>query len=325
MRIATLALGLLFFVGLGAAGPEVHAQAAWPNKPIRLILQSPPGGTSDLLARLLQTPLQESLGQTIIIESRPGSFGVPAGIAVARSGTEGYTFGLFGSTLASNETMQKDLPFSALKDFTAIALVAKTPNMIAVNPASPITSIQTLVAAARANPGVLSYGTVGLGLTQHFSGEYLKVLAGIDMLHVPYKGAGPAITAAMGGEIPIVITVAGSMAQYVQSGRLRAIAVTGNERLPLFPNVPTVAEQGFPGFNINEWFAIVGAAGIPAEVTRRLNAEINRALKTPAVTERFQALGYQISQQSPEEFRAMIESEVTNLRTIIRAAKIPTN
>jgi tripartite-type tricarboxylate transporter receptor subunit TctC len=322
MRATASMCGLLLGLCLSLCAA---AQSTWPTKPIRLILQSPPGGSSDIIARLLQTPLQESLGQPLVIESRPGSFGIPAGLAVARSGSDGYTFGLFATTLAANETMQKELPFNALKDFTAVALVAKTPNMIAVNAATPIHSIQELIAAAKAKPGALSYGTVGLGLTQHMAGEYLKVLAGVDMLHVPYKGAGPAIVAALGGEIPIVITVAGSMAQYVQNGRLRALAVTGNERLGLFPNVPTVAEQGFPGFSVNEWFGIVGPAGLPADVTRRLNAEVNRALHTPLVLERLTTLGFQVAQQSPEQFRALIESDIINLRTIIQAAKISTN
>jgi tripartite-type tricarboxylate transporter receptor subunit TctC len=303
---------------------SAHAQA-WPAKPIRIILQSPPGGTSDLIARLLANPLQGTLGQPVVVESRPGSFGIPAGIAVANSGPEGYTYGLFGSSLASNETTQKNLPFDTLKDLTPVALVVKTPNMISVDPASPITSLQELIAAAKAKPGGLSYGTPGPGLTQHFTGEWLRYRAGIDMVHVPFKGAGPAMTAAMGGQIPVVVTVAGSAVSQIQGGKLRAIAVSGADRLPLFPNVPTVAEQGYKDFSIIEWFGLVGAAGIPAEAVRRMNAEVNRALRLPTVVERLQPLGFEMGAQTPEEFRAFVESEIRNLRTIIRTAKISTD
>ncbi len=298
------------------------AQQAWPNRPIKMILQSPPGGTSDIIARLMQVPMQEALGQQVIIESRTGSFGIPAGIATAKSAPDGYTVALFGSSLAANVTLQKSLPYDTVRDFTPIALPAKSPNMIAVHPSVPINSIQELVAAAKAKPGSLSYGTTGLGLAQHFSGESLKQRAGIDMVHVPYRGAGPAIVAAVAGEIPVVITVVGGMAQYVQAGRLRALAVTGSERLPQFPNVPTVAEQGFPDFSIIEWFVVVGPAGIPPEIVRRLNAEINRAMSLPAATERLRALGFQLAASSPEDVRVFIESEIRNLRSVIQTANI---
>ena len=318
MRVLMHALPVLAAL---CAATNVCSQG-WPSKPIRLILQSPPGGSSDIIARLLQNPLQDALGQPVIIESRPGSFGIPAGVAVARSGSDGHTYGLFATSLAANVTMQKNLPYDTLRDFSAVALVVRTPNLFVVNPSAPYSTIQELVAAAKAKPGALSFGSPGPGLGQHFAGEWLKYRAGIDMVHVAYKGAGPAMTAVMGGEIPIAITVAGSATQLVQSGRLRAIAVSGAERLPLFPNVPTIAEQGYPGFSVIEWFGLVGPSGIAPDVIRRLNAEVNRALKLPLIAERLHGLGFQTGSGSPEEFQALIEAEVKNLRTIIQQAKI---
>jgi tripartite-type tricarboxylate transporter receptor subunit TctC len=309
-------------VSLFAMAADAGAQASWPSKPIRLILQSPPGGTSDLIARFLQAPLQEALGQPVIVDSRPGSFGVVAGIAVVNSGADGHTFGLFGSSLATNVVTQKNLPYDALRDFTAVALVAQAPSIIAVNASTPYHTLKDLVAAAKAKPGSLSFGSSGIGLAPHFAVEWLKYRAGIDMVHVPYKGAGPAINAAIGGEIPVVVTVAGSATPHIQGGRLRPLAVSGAERLPLLPNVPTVAEQGYPDFSIIDWFGVVGPAGIPADVARRMNAEINRALRIPAIADRLRALGFQLGSQSPEEFQAFIQSEVRSLGTIIREAKI---
>jgi len=304
-----------------AAAPWARAQSSWPNRPIHLILQSPPGGSSDLIARLLERPLTASLGQPVVVESKPGSFGVIAALAVTKS-TDGHTFGLFGSTLSTNVVTQKDLPYDAIKDFTPVVLVAKAPSMIAVNPASGYKTLADVIAAAKAQPGKMSYGSSGLGLAPHFVGEWLRHRAGIQMLHIPYKGAGPAINDTLGGQIPVVITVAGSLVPFVQSGKLTPIAVSGTERLPLLPNVPTIAEQGFPDFSIVDWFGIVGPANVPAEVTSRMNAEVNRALQDPAAAERLTSLGYQIGANTPAQFRAFIESEIKLYEVIVREAKV---
>jgi tripartite-type tricarboxylate transporter receptor subunit TctC len=304
------------------AATPASAQSGWPSKPIRLILQSPPGGSMDLIARLIQAPVQDALGQPIVIESRTGSLGIPAGIAAAQSRPDGYTFAVFGTQLASNPTIAKSLPYDTLRDFSFVALIAKVPNMIAVHPSEPINTIGDLIAAAKAKPGALSFASPGKGSTAHLTGELLKLRGGVDILHVPYAGAGPAVLAALSGVVPIVITTAGGLQQHVQSGKLRALAVSGSERLPVFPNLPTVQEEGFRDFNLGEWFVMIGPAGLPPDVVRRMNAEVNRATAMPAIADRLRGQGFQIGALSPEELRSFIESEMKSFRTLIEGAKI---
>jgi tripartite-type tricarboxylate transporter receptor subunit TctC len=300
---------------------NLHAQTAWPTRPVRVILQSPPGGSMDLIARLVQVPLQEALGQPVVIESRTGSMGIIAHEAVLKAG-DGHTLGMIATGFAALPSLHKSLPFDTLRDFAPIALLVTSPNVIAVTPSLPVHSIVELVAAAKAKPGALTYGHSGMATGQHIVGEALNLTAGMNIVQVPYRGAGPAMIAAMTGEVHVVWAAAGGMAQYIQSGKLRALAVSGGERLALFPNVATIAEQGYPDFRIEEFFGIVGPAGMPADLARRLNAELNKAVKVPAVAERFQSLGYEIRPLTPEQFRSYIETETRKVRAIVEAAKI---
>jgi tripartite-type tricarboxylate transporter receptor subunit TctC len=300
---------------------NLHAQTAWPTRPVRVILQSPPGGSMDLIARLVQVPLQEALGQPVVIESRTGSMGIIAHEAVLKAG-DGHTLGMIATGFAALPSLHKSLPFDTLRDFAPIALLVTSPNVIAVTPSLPVHSIAELVAAAKAKPGALTYGHSGMATGQHIVGEALNLTAGMNIVQVPYRGAGPAMIAAMTGEVHVVWAAAGGMAPYIQSGKLRALAVSGGERLALFPNVATIAEQGYPDFRIEEFFGIVGPAAMPADLARRLNAELNKAVKVPAVAERFQSLGYEIRPLTPEQFRSYIETETRKVRAIVEAAKI---
>jgi tripartite-type tricarboxylate transporter receptor subunit TctC len=299
----------------------VQGQSAWPTRPVRITLQSPPGGSMDLIARLVQVPLQEALGQPVVIESRTGSMGIVAHDAVLKAG-DGHTLGMIATGFAALPSLHKNLPFDTLRDFAPIALLVTSPNVIAVNPSLPVQTIPELVAAAKAKPGALTYGHSGMATGQHIIGEALNLAADMQVMQVPYRGAGPAMIAAMTGEVNVVWAAAGGMAQYIQSGKLRPLAVSGGERLALFPSVPTIAEQGYPDFVIEEFFGIVGPAGMPPELVRRLNAEINKAVKVPAVAERLQSLGYQIRPLTAEQFRSYIETETKKVRAIVEAAKI---
>jgi tripartite-type tricarboxylate transporter receptor subunit TctC len=266
-------------LALLVAVPSASAQGAWPNKPIRLVLQSPPGGSMDLVARLIQAPMQDALGQPIVIESRTGSMGIPAGIVAAQARPDGYTFVIFGTQLASNPTIAKSLPYDTLRDFSFVALIAKVPNMIAVHPSAGINSLSELIAVAKAKPGQLSFASPGKGSTAHLQ-------------------------------------------QHVQAGKLRGLAVSGSERLPVFPQMPTVQEEGFPDFNLGEWFVMIGPAGLPSDVVRRMNAEVNRATATPVIADRLRSQGFLVNPLNPEELRAFIDAEMKGFRTLIESAKI---
>jgi len=320
MRAHLLTL-CLSIVAMLAIVPDARSQASWPTRPIRLILSSPPGGAVDLIARLIQVPLQEGLGQTLVIEARTGSGGIIAWDAVAKAG-DGHTVGMVGTALAALPALHKNLPFDTLRDLAPIALLVRSPVVIAVGPAAPFRSLPELIAAAKARPGSLSYGHTGMAQGPHIVGEAFKLRAGVDIVQVPYRGAGPAMLAAAGGEVPIVWSVLGGMVPFIQSGKLRPLALAGGERLSSFPDVPTVEEQGYPGFRMEEWFGIVGPASMPADGVRRLNGEINRALGLPAVSERLRGLAFRIVPMSPEQFRSFIESETKTTRAVIEAAKI---
>ena len=279
----------------------VNAQP-YPSKPIRLIVPLQPGGLADGFARLLGQHLTDRMGQPVVVENRPGGSQVIAGEATARSAPDGYTLmlateaGLVLATLA-----QKQLPYDPVKDFSPITMIFVVPYYLVVHPSLPVASLQELIAHARANRGKLSYASFGQGTGNHIAGEVLNKRFGIDMVHVPYKGTAQAMTDLLAGQVGVMFAGGQTSIPNFKSGKLRAIAVSGIKRSSSFPDLPTVAEQGVPGFDIISWFSLVGPAGLPRPIVERLNVETTAMLKSPGVRDKYAAFGIDMTPSTPQE------------------------
>jgi len=314
-RIAPLVVAVLVSASAGAQSP-------WPAKPIRLVSPFPPGAVVDTLCRTLAAPLGELLGQPVVVENRLGAGGNIGMELVAKSAPDGYTIGMGGvAQHAINPSVYARLPFDPLRDFSPITFVASNVNVVVVNPAVPAHDVQELISYARANPGKLAFGSAGTGTSQHLAGELFKQLTGIEMTHVPYKGAGPAVSDLLGGQIPLMFADISAVLAHVQAGKLRALGVTSRTRTPLL-DVPTVIEQGVPGFEVTAWFGLLGPAGTPRDVVMQLNQSAARVLRTPAIAARLQALGLTPAPGTPEEFAALMHAELARWTKIVRAANI---
>jgi tripartite-type tricarboxylate transporter receptor subunit TctC len=311
---------LLAVIVLAATGPAL-AQA-WPNKPIRLVVNFPPGGAADQIARSVGVPLGEALGQPIVIENRPGANGNIGADAVAKSPPDGYTLLMSsGGAFSVNPHLYTKLPFDPVKDLVPVAAAARILVFLVVRPDLPAKSVDEFVALARANPGKLTYGSPGSGSSPHIAGEMLKRAAKIDIVHVPYKGAAPALTDLLGGQLDFMFDPGIGLPQ-VRAGKLRLLAVGSPKRSPLFPDTPTLAEAGMVGFDADSWFGFYVPAGVPADILARLNREINRALETPAVRERITALGAEAVALSAEEFAALQRADRERFGVVVREAGI---
>lgn len=299
-----------------------EAQADWPTKPIRFILPAVPGGGTDTLARTLQNTLSEKLGQRVIIENRPGAAFIISSELIARA-TDGHTIGMIVvNTHAANATVQPRLPYDSIKDFTPIINLIHSPNIIAVHPSYPATTLADLISDAKANPGRVFFATSGIAGGQHFAGEMLKQRAGIDMVHVPYKGSGASVQDAVSGQIKVIFANVISGGPFVTSGKLRALAVTSLQRSPFHPDVPTVAEQGFPGFSVEDSYGIAGPANMPAEVVKKIHDAFRDAMLAPELQPRLKQQGIIASLLGPTEFKQFIEAEIVKLREIAVRANI---
>ena len=319
--IATaLAAALTATLALALAGPAV-AETAWPVKPLRIIVPWPPGGAADIAVRYLQQPLSEGIGQPVIIENKSGAGGIVGTEAITRSPADGSTIGMVISSHASNPALYPTMPYDAEKDVKPITILVRGPNMIAVFPGSPYKTLADIVAAAKAAPGKLLYATSGNGTAQHLGFEQLKVSTGIDVVHVPYKGAGPAFNDMISGQVQIgVLNIAG-MLPHVQAGRLRAIAVTGPKRSPMAADVPPVAET-VAGFDFTEWFSLVAPAGVPDDVIEKIYVAIAKAARTPAFAPKVGEIGMELDLNTPAEFRALIKAEIKKFSELVEKAKI---
>ena len=312
-----IAMMILLLPLLGGAGPA-FAQA-FPSKPVKLVIPFPPGGPLDLAGRAIGQKLQDAWGQPVVIENRPGAGGNIGADAVAKAAPDGYTLVMGAlSTHAVNPHLFAKMPYDALKDFAPVTLVAVTPNVLVLNPAVPASNVRELIALAKASPGKLSFASGSNGSAGHLAGELFKTLAGIDIVHVPYKGGAPAMQDLLGGQVQFMFdNLANSTAQ-LKAGKLKAFAVTTARRSAFAPELPTMAEAGVPGFDISTWYGILAPANTPPDIVKKLNAEIVRILASDDMRDKLKAQGAESSPTSPEEFAAFIRAEWTKYAKIVK-------
>lgn len=294
----------------------------YPVRPVRLIVPSSPGGTSDFLGRLLAHRLGEALGQQFVVENRPGASSAIGADVVAKSAPDGYTLLISPAALAINPSMYAKLPFDTRRDFAPISLIVETGNVLVVHPSVPARSVEELVALARKRPGSLVAASPGLGGSPHMAAELFKIMAGVDVLIVSYKGSGPGVIALLSGEVSFMFTTPPSAIAFVKAGRLRPLGVTTRARIPALPNVPTLAEAALPGFEATQWFGLLAPAGTPRPIVDRLYQETLRAIRTMEFKERFAVEGLEPVGSKPEEFAAFIDSELDKWAKVIKSAGI---
>jgi tripartite-type tricarboxylate transporter receptor subunit TctC len=304
-------------------GPGLARAANYPVKPVRYVVPFAPGGTTDILARLIGPKLSAALGQQFIVENKAGAGGVVGADTVAKSAPDGYT--ILGGTISSqaiNPALQPRIPYDAAKDFAPITLIGSTPNVVIVPASSPFKTMQELLAHARSNPGRLTHSSAGTGTSQHMGGELLKQLAKVFIVHIPYRGSGPAIQDVMGGQVSMGIDTLVVAAPHIKAGTLRALAVTTAKRAKGFESIPTVAESGVPGYDVASWQSVHAPAGTPSEITHLLASEIAKAMKLPDIQERFAALGLEASGMSPEQLAAFETQERAKWARVVKDGHI---
>lgn len=309
------------FLLVGASVLPLLAQT-YPNKPIRFILPFPPGGPTDILGRLIGQKLAERFGQPVVPENRPGA-GANIGLEIgAKAKPDGYTITLASPSLSISPTLYKKLNYDSVKDFAPVTLVAEIPNVLLVSPSLPVKNLKELIEYAKANPGKLNYGSGGIGTSNHLASELFKSLAKVNIVHVPYKGSNQAMIAMMGGEVGmVVIGIPPSQAQ-IQAGKVRALAVLGEQRLSAFPNIPTAKEAGIDNFEVTTWYGILAPAGTPRDIVTRLNAEWIMIAAMADTKEKMQNAGFEPLSSSPEKFGEFIKTEIVRWGKVIRDANL---
>ncbi len=314
---------ILVFGGCLLALSGVAGAQPYPSQTIRLVVPFAPGGTSEIVARSVAHELTNSLGVSVIVDNRAGGAGTIAMSEVAKAAPDGYTL-ILGhvGTLAVNPYAMARQPYDVDKDFVPIALLAKVPNIFVVNASVPAKDFREFVALAKQKPGTLNYGSAGNGSAGHLAFEYLKFVTGIDVVHVPYRGTGPQLQDLLGGRLEAASAGTPALMAHIKSGKLRAIAVGTPERIPALPDVPTVAELGYPGFETSQWYGIIGPAGMPKDVVAKLSVEINKALKTSAITSRFANDDAKAGGGTPADFAALIKAEQDRWSKVVKAANL---
>lgn len=322
MKPAYILLGLrALVISMSLAAGTAAAQAqAWPNKTVRVIVPFAPGGTADTLGRLVSQKLSESLKQTFVVENRAGAGGLVGSDLVSKAAPDGYTLVISGvASHAIAPTLSKKLSFDPVKDFTHIALFGGPPSVLAVHPSVPAKTFKEFVAYAKSQPGKLTYGSPGNGTQGHLVAENMKQVLGIDMVHVPYKGAGPAVADIVAGHITVGSTTLSTTAGQVKAGKIRALAVSSTERVPDFPDVPTFNELGYPELNAVIWFSLSGPAGMPQEIVQRLNSEVRRIMKMPDIREKLKPEGIEPGDLDPKQFSEFLSAELKRWAPVVKA------
>jgi tripartite-type tricarboxylate transporter receptor subunit TctC len=316
MRACKLVIGLLAAATLPAAAQQ------YPERPIRLVVPYAPGGGTDLTSRLIALRLTESFKQQVIVDNRAGGASNIGAEITARSAPDGYTIMMAGISFSINVSIFSKLGYDPIKDFDPVSLVATVPLIVVVHPSVPATNIKELIALARAKPGTLNYASGGAGTANHIAGELFKYMTGTDIVHVPYKGGGPALADVVGGQVQLLFNTMTSTVGFMNSGKLRALAVTGKRRSPGVPNLPTVAEAGVPGYDVGAWFGIVVPRGTQRAIVNKLNSEIVRITRLPEAREQFAAQGAEAIGSTPEEFAQHLRVEIDKWAKVAKAAKM---
>lgn len=312
--ISGFSLGVLTTGSLSIA----QTNSAFPNQSIRMVVPYPPGGPTDITARVVAAEMSKTIGQSVVIDNRPGASGMIGSEMVTKAAPDGYTLLANASIHVINPSVYPDMRFDAIKDFTPITLLAQVPLVLVVPANSPIKSVKDLVEFAKANPGKVNFGSAGSASAQHLAGESFKIAAGIQMQHIPYKGSAPALTDLAGGQLQLMFDSMPSATPMINSGKLRAIAVTTTTRAKARPDLPTIAESGFPGFDISTWYAYWAPKGTPADIVEKLAASAAQALKNPEVIAKYEAMGAEPVGSSPAEFAAYVESEAKKWSDIVK-------
>ncbi len=313
---------LLLSAALLASSASVALAQAYPSKAIRIVVPFPPGGSTDILARIVGQKLTAAWGQQVIIDNKPGAGGTLGAAEVARSAADGYTLlmGAVHHTIATS--VYPKLAYDFQKDFAPVTVLAIVPNVLVLNPAVPAKSVKELIVYAKANPGKLTYGSAGMGTAHHLIGEQFNLLAGVEILHVPYKGSAPAVADLVGGQVSIMYDTVASALPHIKAGKLRALAVATPKRSSALPDVPTIAEAALPGFEVTTWFGLLGPAKTPKEIVTQLNNEIVKILNMPDVRQRLAESGAEPVGNTPEQMAAQIRNETAEFAKIVKQARV---
>jgi tripartite-type tricarboxylate transporter receptor subunit TctC len=321
-----MAIGRAFLLAAGLAVAGASWAQAYPTKPIRFIAPFAAGGALDTLTRTIAARMQESWGQPVVVENRTGAGGNIGADLVAKAAPDGYTL-VMGTiaTHAINVSLYEKMPYDAVKDFAPVTIAASINNSLSVHPSVPAKNVAELIAYAKASPGRLTFGSAGSGTSQHLAGELFKTMAGVDMVHIPYKGGAPAMVDLLAGQISMTFGDIPTALPHIRAGKLRSLAVTGAKRSPLLPDVPTIAEQGLAGFDVTAWFGVFTTAGTPRPVVNQLNAEIVRILSLPEVRDKLIGIGMEPVTNSPDEFAAYVQSEIAKWARVVKASGAKAN